>query len=132
MAEQENLVDKAGTSGIKEFLTEVGDPINSWNFDIFDGDKPLWLVTKINVDNGKISVRQVLNASGMYDLSGKIVRIVFYSDVPSIAAEATFSLEKIEDVNLSCDASGSGCAEVEAIYNCNFVSVTNSCETVSA
>jgi hypothetical protein len=132
MTEQENLVDKSGASGIKEFLAEAGDPIQSWNFDIFDGDKPLWLVTKINVDNGKISVRQVLNASGMYDLSGKLVRIVFYSDVPAIAAEVTFSLGKIEDVNLSCDASGLGCAEVEAIYNCKFVSVTNHCEKVSA
>jgi hypothetical protein len=68
----------------------------------------------------------------MYDLSGKIVRIVFYSDVPSIVTEVSFSLGKIEDVNLSCDASGSGCAEVEAIYNCKFVSVTNHCEKVSA
>lgn len=132
MTEQENLSDQVGISGIKEFLSEVGDPIQSWSFDIFAGDKPLWLVTKVSVDSGRISVRQVLNAGGIYDLSGKIVRIVFYSDVPSIVAEVTFSLEKIEDINLSCDASGSGCAEVEAIYNCKFVSVTNHCEKVSA
>lgn len=133
MTTQENLVDSSKTSGLHDFWQEVGDPIQSWNFDIFVDDKQLWLATKIKVDSGRLSLKQVLNSSGMYDLSGKRVRVVFYTEAPAVATELSFKLGKIDDVNLSCDATGAyGCAEVEAFYNCKFVSVTNHCDKVSA
>jgi hypothetical protein len=132
MTTQENLVESSASS-IKLWSEEIVDPVQSWNFDIFADDKPLWLMINVNVLGGKMVMRQYLNDRGMYDLSGKTVRVVFYTDVPSIATEISFSLGKIEEVNLSCDAlSLSGCAEVEAIYSCKFVSVTNPCEKNSA
>jgi hypothetical protein len=129
MTTQENPV-----SEIKAWMEEVGDPIHSWNFDLFVGDKPLWLVNKVKVDDGRMTVGQVITDSGgVYDLSGKVVRVVYYTEVPSILAEIEFSLGSICDVNLSCDASGSAvCADIATIYECKFVSMTNNCKKVSA
>lgn len=133
MTTEENLVDPVGSSQFHDFFAGVGDPIPTWDFDLFVDEKPLWLVTKVRVDGGRMSIRQVLNASGMYTLSGKTIRVVFYSDVPSIVTELSFTLGRIEDVSLSCDSTAIGeCAEIEAIYKCKFVSITNHCEKNSA
>jgi hypothetical protein len=130
---QENLVE-IKPSELQKSIEAIGDPIPSWMFDLFIDDKPLWLAIKVKVEDGKIHIRQVLNdKDGIYDLRGKSVRVVYYTSAPSILMEVEFSLGKLSDVNLSCDASGTeGCAEVEAVYECKFVSMTSHCEKISA
>jgi len=133
MTTQENVVENDGPLRFKDFFQEVGDPIAAWNFDIFSEDKPLWLATKVRIADGKLYVQQVLNASGAYDLCRKTVRIVFYTNEPSVATEFSFLVGRLENVNLSCDASSiEGCVEVEMIYKCKFVSMTNHGTQVSA
>jgi hypothetical protein len=134
MSTQESGVAKTSVSeAFKNWAEAVGDPIESWNFDFFVGEKPLWLVNKVKSTDGKMAVRQVLSdSSGIYDLRNKIVRVTYYTDIPSILSEVEFSLGRISDVNLSCNASVAGeCAEVEVVYECTFVSMTDGCKKVS-
>lgn len=127
MRTEETSVAQIEDSDFISSLKEIGEPIPSWNFDLFVGDKPLWLVLKVEVNDGRIRVRQFLdNSNGIYDLCNKMVRVVYYTDAPSVLMEVSFSLGTMSDVNLSCDATNTeGCAEVAAIYECKFVSMTN-------
>lgn len=121
MSNQENSL-----SNLSLALDAIGDPIPSWSFDVILDGNPLWLVSKVKIDSGKMHLSQILNDSGIYDLSGKKVIIRYYSDEPEIVAEVTFQVNDLIDVNLQCNGIDiDECAEIELIHECAFISAHN-------
>lgn len=121
MSKQENSL-----SNISRVFEKFDDPIQSWSFDVLVDGTPLWLVSKIGIEAGKMRINQVLTDSGIYDLAGKQVVIRYYSDTPEIVADVTFQVNDLLDVNLQCDGINIGkCAEIELIHECTFVSAHN-------
>jgi hypothetical protein len=121
MSKQENSI-----SNFSRIFEAIDDPIQSWSFDVLVDGTPLWLVSKVRIESGKMHINQVLTDSGIYDLSGKLVVIRYYSDAHEIVADVTFQVNDLIDVNLQCDGiSIDKCAEIELIHECAFVSAHN-------